>query len=79
MEEPKMDYYTIDQAIEEWETANRRMGCVAATRWFCSRVQGFTPLRLTRYTKEGEIFQHVVATDGKVIIDIAPYADHPSY
>lgn len=69
---------TIDQAIAEWQSKNRRMGCVAATNWFCKRVKGFQPERLTRYTPEGEIFQHVVATNGQVRIDLAPYADAPS-
>ena len=53
------------------------MGCVSATNWFCNRVSGFTPKRLTRYTENGEIFEHVVATDGMVIIDFAPYSDKP--
>ena len=53
------------------------MGCVAATNWFCKRVAGFYPERLTRYTSQGEIFQHVVATDGVIRIDLAPYADRP--
>lgn len=53
------------------------MGCVAATKWFCRRQKSFYPLRLTRYTKKGEIFQHVVATNGKIIIDLAPNCDIP--
>lgn len=68
---------SIEEAITEWESKNRRMGCVAATNWFCKNVKSFTPLRTTRYTKNGEIFQHVVATDGKIIIDLAPYSDKP--
>lgn len=69
--------FTIDGAIEEWKATKRSMGCVAATDWFCKRVSGFRPERITRYTKDGEVFQHVVATDGVIRIDLAPYADHP--
>lgn len=50
---------------------------MAATDWFCRRVPGFYPERLNRFTVEGELFQHVVATDGFVRIDLAPYADKP--
>ena len=51
------------------------MGCVAATNFFCKRVSGFYPERITRYTPTGEIFEHVVATNGSIRIDLAPYAD----
>lgn len=68
---------TIDFVLREWSTKNRRMGCVSATNWFCSRVSGFQPERLTRFTKEGDIFEHVVATNGIIRIDLAPYADAP--
>ncbi len=67
----------FEQTLSEWKSKNRRMGCVSATNWFCNRVSGFTPKRLTRYTENGEIFEHVVATDGMVIIDFAPYSDKP--
>ena len=53
------------------------MGCVAATDWFCKRVHGFKPERLERFTHDGFVFQHVVATNGDVRIDLAPYADKP--
>jgi hypothetical protein len=65
----------IDVVLREWYSKKRRMGCVAATNWFCSRVKGFRAERLTRYTKDGEVFQHVIATNGIVRIDLAPYAD----
>ena len=68
---------TLDQAIAEWKTKRRRMGCVAAADWFCKRVPGFRPERLTRYTKNGELYQHVVITDGIIRIDVSPYADKP--
>ncbi len=68
---------TIDRALEWWKSKQRRMGCVSATDWFCKRVNGFEPLRLTRFTSTGEIYEHVVATDGAIIVDLAPYADFP--
>lgn len=68
---------TVDEAIIEWTTEERSMGCVSAAKWFCARVPGFSPLRLSRYTKKGEEFSHVVATDGRVIVDLSPYADAP--
>lgn len=68
---------TLSRALKEWRSRKRRMGCVSATRWLCRRVPGFKPLRLTRYTADGEIFEHVVAYDGTIIVDLAPYADRP--
>ena len=65
----------IDKAIKKWKSKNRRMGCVAATDWFCKRVKGFYPERLDRYTKDGYYYSHVIATDGKIRIDLSPYAD----
>lgn len=70
---------TADQAMSEWKTKRRRMGCVAATDWWCRRVAGFTPERLTLYTATGDLYQHVVATDGVVRVDLAPYADQARY
>jgi len=67
----------LSAAIKEWETKPRRMGCVAATKWLVSRVPAFEARRITRYTKNGEVFEHVVATDGTIVIDLAPYADSP--
>ena len=69
--------HLIAQVIAEFKSKRRRMGCVSATAWFCKRVPGFRPLRLTRKLKNGEIYQHVVATDGKQIVDLAAYADKP--
>ena len=69
---------TIDKALQEWRSKNRRMGCVAAADWFCKRVPGFRPESLDRYTKDGDYFGHTVATDGVVRIDISPYADRPA-
>ena len=68
---------TIDQAVTEWQSKQRRMGCVSATEWFCKRVPGFRPEWLDRYTKEGDYFGHTVATNGLIRIDLAPYADAP--
>jgi hypothetical protein len=67
----------IEAALEEWGSKKRRMGCVSATDWFVKRVPGFRPIRLTRYTEDGEIFQHVVATDGRIRIDLVPECDVP--
>ena len=64
-------------ALEVWYSKRRRMGCVAATDFLVKRVSGFIPKRVTRYTKDGEVFEHVVATDGVIVIDLAPYADAP--
>ena len=69
---------TITDAVKEWKTKQRRMGCVSATNWFCHRVTGFAPERLTRFTEQGEVFQHVVATDGIIRIDLAPSFDSPT-
>lgn len=69
---------TLDEALKEWASKKRRMGCVAATDWLCSRVEGFRPERLSRWTEDGDEFQHVVATNGLVRIDLAPYADGPA-
>lgn len=68
---------TLDEALIEWRSKKRRMGCVAATTWLCRRVPGFRPDRLTRYTSQGDPFEHVVASDGLVRVDLAPYADVP--
>ena len=68
----------IEDALIEWKSKRRRMGCVSATNWFCARVPEFYPLELTEYTKGGDQYGHTVATDGLVIIDVAPYNDLPS-
>lgn len=67
----------FETILSEWYSRKRRMGCVAATDWFCERMPGFYPERLDRYTADGELFQHVVATDGRIRIDLAPYSDGP--
>jgi hypothetical protein len=69
---------TIDEAIKKWQSKKRRMGCVSGTNWFCQRVKEFYPERLNRYTKNGDLFQHVVATNGIIRIDLTPYADSPA-
>jgi hypothetical protein len=69
---------TLDAAIEEWGSKRRRMGCVAATEWLCARIPEFYPERLRKFTQSGEVYEHVVATNGKIRIDLAPYADCPS-
>lgn len=67
----------LETCIREWNGKKRRMGCVAAANFVCQRVPGFRPERLTRYTKKGDVFEHVVATNGSIRIDLAPYADRP--
>ena len=69
---------TLDQALREWTSKNRRMGCVAATRWLTSRVSGWRAERLTFFTANGERYDHVVASNGSVRVDLAPYACRPS-
>lgn len=69
---------TIDEALKEWQSKPRRMGCVAASNWFCKRVREFKPERLIRYTKNGERFDHVVATNGFIRVDLSPYSDKPA-
>lgn len=68
----KANHMTIDAALALWSKLHRKpTGCVAATYWFCMRVPSFKPLHLQRYTKNGDIFQHVVAYNGIVIVDLA--------
>lgn len=66
---------TIDAAIREWKSKDRRMGCVSASLWFCKRVKGFQCVRIQRYNELGDLYEHVVATDDTVQIDLAPYTD----
>ncbi len=73
---------TITSAVLEWHTKTRRMGCVAAANWLCKRVDGFYPLRKRFYLphgsdKNGRFWEHVVATNGIIEIDLAPYANKP--
>lgn len=67
----------LNSVLKEWQSKTRRMGCVSAAKWFCRRVPSFKPERVKRYTKDGEVFEHVVCTDGIIRIDLAPYADQP--
>ncbi len=73
---PKFEV-TAQEMIDEWMSKDRRMGCVSATTWAVKRLEGFKPLRIIRYTPKGEVYEHVVAFNGKIIIDLAPYADAP--
>jgi hypothetical protein len=69
----------LDQALTEWQSKPRRMvGCVAATRWLCNRVHGFEPIRRQYYTADGDVYEHVTATNGLIEIDLAPYANGPA-
>ena len=67
----------IHDTLDEWQSKPRSMGCVSASSWFCKRHPEYKSERLTRYTKKGEPFEHVVASNGKIRIDLAPYADKP--
>ncbi len=68
---------TIEEALIEWKSKRRRMGCVSATNWFCNRVPEFYPLHCERWTEEGDYFGHVVATDGSIVVDLTPHLDSP--
>ena len=69
---------SIDEAFSEWVGKRRRMGCVSASAWFCERVPGFAPEHLTRYTEDGDLYGHVVATNGTVRVDLTPHLDSPA-
>lgn len=73
---------TLDECIAEWKSKKRRMGCVSATEFVCKRVPGFYPKRLRRYMQNGNdenglLWEHVVATDGTIIVDLVPHCDLP--
>lgn len=74
---------SLDETLKEWQSKRRRMGCVAATDWFCRRQPEFYPLRRRFYLpsgsdRNGEFWEHVVATNGIIEIDLAPYANRPN-
>ena len=69
---------TLDECLTLWTSKKRHMGCVKATQFLCQRVPGFSPKRINRWTASGDLFQHVVATNGTIDVDLAPYADKPS-
>jgi len=69
----------IEDALKEWQSKKRRMGCVSAARWFCKRVKGFVPIRKRFYyqngnDKNGLFWEHIIAYNGLIEIDISPYA-----
>ena len=67
----------IDDAVAEWKGKKRRMGCVSASNWFCKRVPGFYPIRFKYLMLDGRYMEHVIASDGVISIDLAPYANIP--
>jgi hypothetical protein len=67
----------IDKILKEWSSKKRHMGCVSAAKWFCKRDKTFSPKRLTRFTSSGDLFQHVVVTNGIIVIDLVPHRDRP--
>jgi len=68
---------TVDKALKEWYSKKRRMGCVSAAKWFSERVKGFTPHRVTRFTKNGESYDHVVTYNSKIVVDLTPQQNLP--
>ncbi len=68
---------TLNQALREWQFKNCGMGCREATKWFCRRVEGFLPVEITRYCEDGESYVHVIASNGKIRIDLTPENDGP--
>jgi hypothetical protein len=68
---------TLDDALKEWRSKDRsNVGCVQAANWFCRRVKGMKPVRLTR-AAGNVVWEHVVVTDGLVMIDPSPWNDAP--
>ena len=58
---------TLEAALLEWSSKRRQMGCVSVTQWLCRRVPGYCAERLERldrHTAGGDLYQHVVATNG---------------
>lgn len=68
----------VKQTIREFQTKKQKMGCRSATQWFIRRVPGFRPRRLEKTDEEGNTFQHVVATNGEIDIDLVPHLFSPS-
>ena len=67
----------IDSALKEWQSKKRSMGCVSATNWFCKRVGGFSPRRKIYFTHLGDEYQHVVASNDLIEIDLMPHRNVP--
>ena len=66
---------TISEAVDEWCSRKRRMGCVSASEWFCKRVKGFKPLLVERWTEDGDSFGHVICDNGQIRVDLTPHLD----
>ena len=66
----------IALALEGWGSRRRSMGCVSAAEWFCKRVPSFHTLRLGRL-ENGVDWEHVIATNGEVLVDLTPHWDIP--
>ena len=72
-----MDKLTLDEALVEWKGEDRsKMGCATAANWFCRRVKGLKPIRFSR-SSGNTYWEHVVVTDGMVLIDPSPWNDCP--
>jgi hypothetical protein len=68
---------SVAECLREWESKRRPMGCVSASDFVCVRVPGFRPLRLQRQREDGIYWEHVVATNEKIIVDLVPHMDIP--
>lgn len=74
---PQSKTHTLDAALAEWKSQDRtKIGCVQAANWFCTRVAGFKPIRFTRAAGNTS-WEHVLITDGVVLIDPSPWNDTP--
>ena len=74
---------TLNQALRKWQSNKlyRKYGCRQATKWLCKRVKGFRPLTLRRYLpngndKNGNFWEHTVATNDLILIDLVPHCDY---
>ena len=63
---------TKEDALTEWKSKKRRMGCVAATDWFCARVDGYVPKRLKRPDWDHVVAVNLLTCD---IVDLTPHLD----
>ena len=67
---------TVEECLAEWMSKKRSMGCVMAAEFICSRVPGFYPVRLNRDRQDGIHWQHVVASNDEVVVDLSPAMDY---
>jgi len=75
--------HSIDNVLTEWRSKRRRMGCVAAAKWWIRRLPNLKAIRKRFYypggtDDNGLFWEHVVLTDGFIEIDPSPYANQSS-